>query len=177
MVPLVVQGDTIGIIEVVDQKRSRQYSRQELRLAGAIAGQAAVAIKNAKLFAERRRSDTDLSNLRQALTRLTAHVPNLGTGGRRSDLLGSVATAVCDALGAIACVASAGGESAGAFGAGPAADAGADGRGTNASLVVARDPSGRTDLTLAVTLHDPPGEGQVELLDLVAAAAAALAAH
>ena len=71
MVPLVVQGDTIGIVEVVDQKRSRQYSRQELRLAGAIAGQAAVAIKNARLFAERRRSDEDVAGLRRTLTDLT----------------------------------------------------------------------------------------------------------
>jgi len=75
MVPLIVQGDTIGLLEVVDQKRSRQYSRQELRLAGAIAGQAAVAIKNAKLFAERRRSDEDMASLRRVLTDLTARVP------------------------------------------------------------------------------------------------------
>ena len=33
MAPLIVQGATIGLLEVVDQKRSRQYSRQELRLA------------------------------------------------------------------------------------------------------------------------------------------------
>ena len=38
MVPLVAQGDSIGLLEVVDQKRARQYSRQELRLAGAVAG-------------------------------------------------------------------------------------------------------------------------------------------
>ena len=47
---------------------------------------------------------------------------------------------------------------------------------TSASLLVARDPSGRTDLTLAVTLAEPPGDGQVELLDFVAAIAAAVAA-
>jgi hypothetical protein len=71
-----------------------------------------------------------------------------------------------------------GGESAGAFGAGRVAArraaAGAE-RGNNASLVVSRDPSGRTDLTLAVTLSEPPGEGHVELLDLLAAATAAVA--
>jgi excisionase family DNA binding protein len=81
MVPLIVQGDTIGILEVVDQKRSRQYSRQELRLAGAIAGQAAVAIKNAKLFAERRRSDEDVASLRRVLTDLTARVPSVSAAG------------------------------------------------------------------------------------------------
>ncbi len=100
-----------------------QYSRQELRLAEAIAGQAAVAIQNAKLFAERRRSDEDVASLREALASLTADVPRLGEGERRSDALDAVAEAVCEALGAISCVASLGGESAGAFGAGRVAAA------------------------------------------------------
>ena len=99
-----------------------QYSRQELRLAEAIAGQAAVAIQNAKLFAERRRSDEDVANLREALARLTRHVPDAGRGRARvRTSLAGVAAAVCDALGAISCVASMGGESAGAFGAGQVA--------------------------------------------------------
>ena len=44
--------------------------------------------------------------------------PNSAEGSRRSDALGTVARAVCEALGAISCVASMDGESAGAFGAG-----------------------------------------------------------
>ena len=133
--------------------------------------------RNAKLFAERRRSDEDVSSLRQALAKLAAHVPEVGTGDRKSDILLAVANAICDSLGAISCVASVAGESAGAFGAGQAVarqEPRDSERGTTASLVVARDPSKRTDLTLAVTLDEPPGEGQVELLDLIAAAAAAL---
>ena len=92
-------------------------------------------------------------------------------------MLQAIATGVCDACEAISCVASLNGESAGAFGAGPVAEAGAAAprRGTSASLLVARDPSGRTDLTLAVTLAEPPGDGQVELLDFVAAVTAAVA--
>jgi excisionase family DNA binding protein len=176
MVPLVVQGRSLGLLEVVDQKRARQYSRQELRLAEAIGGQAAVAIQNAKLFAERRRSDKDVADLREALVRLTTHVPRLAEGGRRADVLATVAQAVCEAFGAISCVASLSGESAGAFGAGQVAarQAAGDDRGSNADLVVARDPSDRTDLTLAVTLPHPPGEGQVELLAFVAATTAAI---
>jgi len=179
MAPLVVQGDTIGLLEVVDQERSRQYSRQELRLAGAIAGQAAVAIKNAKLFAERRRSDEDICSLRRVLADLTARLPAVSAAGRGPELLNAVAGAVCEAFGAISCVAGLGGESAGAFGAGRLAarpDSASSERGANASLIVSRDPSGRTDLTLAVTLGEPPGEGQVELLDLIAAITAAVAA-
>ena len=179
MVPLIVQGRSIGLLEVVDQKRSRQFSRQELRLAEAIAGQAAVAIQNAKLFAERRRSDEDVGNLRTALTRLTAHLPMLGEGRSTADVLTTLSQAVCEAFGAISCVASMGGESAGAFGAGQVAarQAAGDERGTGADLVLARDPSGRTDLTLAVTLPRAPGEGQVDLLDFIAAATAAIASR
>ena len=170
MVPLVVQGRSLGLLEVVDQKRSRDYSRQELRLAEAIAGQAAVAIQNAKLFAERRRSDEDIARLREAL--VEPHRPRAATRrgqAPRRRPLDRRPGACCEALGAISCVASLGGESAGAFGAGQAA-ASADSRqrGAAANLVVARDPSGATDLTLAVTLPHAPGEGQVELLDLVA---------
>jgi excisionase family DNA binding protein len=176
MVPLVVQGRSLGLLEVVDQKRSRQYSRQELRLAEAIAGQAAVAIQNAKLFAERRRSDEDITSLREALATLTAFIPRLGESEGRGDALNAVAAAVCAALGAVSCVASLGGESAGAFGAGRLAAAPDEGpgRGTPANLIVARDHSGHTDLTLAVTLPCAPGEGQVELLDFAAAVAALL---
>jgi excisionase family DNA binding protein len=178
MVPLVVQGRSLGVLEVVDQKRSREYSRQELRLATAIAGQAAVAIQNAKLFAERRRSEEDVKRLREAIASLTAHVPRLGEDAPRSDTLAAVAQAVCDAFGAISCVVSLAGKSAGAFGAdrgSASSDAGP--RSGAADLLVACDPSGRSDLTLAVTLPQSPGEGQIELLDLVAAATAAVAAR
>ena len=163
MVPLVAQGDSIGLLEVVDQKRARQYSRQELRLAGAVAGQAAVAIKNARLFAERRRSDEDITTLRRGLAELTRRIPG-AAGGGRAQLLDTVASAVCEAFGAISCVASAGTETAGASG-----RAGASARGDGASVLVAHDPSGATDLALTVTLPGAPGDGVAELLDLVAA--------
>ena len=178
IIPLVHHGQSVGVLEVVDQKRSREYSRQQLRLAGAIAGQAAVAIHNAKLFAERRRSDEDIASLRESRVRHTVAAAGLPVGRPAAEVLQAIATAVCDAFQAISCVASLGGESAGAFGAGPVAEASTDAprRGTSASLLVARDPSGRTDLTLAVTLAEPPGDGQVELLDFVAAVAAAVAA-
>ena len=164
MVPLIVQGDTIGILEVVDQKRSRQYSRQELRLAGAIAGQAAVAIKNAKLFAERRRSDEDVASLRRVLTDLTARVPSVSAAGHSSGVLAAVAGAVCEAFGAISCVASVGGESAGATGGTTQTD--------TAHVIVSSAPCGASQLALTLTLNRTAGEGQVELLGLIAAMAA-----
>jgi excisionase family DNA binding protein len=169
MVPLVVQGDSIGLLEVVDQERARRYSRQELRLARAIAGQAAVALKNARLFAERRRFDDDVERLRHGLAVLSRRVPGGASAAGRAEVLSLAAETAREALGAIACVAVAGGESAGASGAVPPA-AGGDAAG-GAGLLVATDESGA--VTLTATLPAPPAAGQAELLDLVAALAAA----
>ena len=173
MAPLVYHGRTIGLLEIVDQKRRRDYTRQELRLCRAVAGQAAAALHNAKLFAEQRRSDEDVARLRKSLITLRTTLPGLirAGGGDRQRLLGELARAACTSTGAISCVASMGDDSAGAFGDGAVSD----GVAGQASLVVARDPSGASDLALAVTLAAPPGEGQIELLDLLAAGGAALA--
>ena len=118
MAPLVYHGRTIGLLEVVDQKRTRHYTRQELRLCRAVAGQAAAALHNAKLFAEQRRSDEDIARLRTSLVTLRTTLPGLvrAGGGDRQRLLGELARAACAAIGAISCVASMGDDSAGAFG-------------------------------------------------------------
>ena len=84
--------------------------------------------------------------------------------------LAELARAACTALDAVSCVASCGGQSAGAFGDDTAALRTGDERGARAALVVARDPAGGGDFTLAVTLVEPPSEGQIELLDFIAAA-------
>ena len=173
MAPLLYQGESIGLVEVVDQKRSRRYSRQELRLCGAIAGQAAAALHNATLFAERRRGDRDIALLRDALVALTEQIPSIADAEGVEAALHAVATAVCAGLDAISCVVSLEGVTAGAFGTRQASTAGPGDTGSPATLVVARDPAGETDVTLAVTLGEPPGDGQVELLTLVAAATAA----
>jgi len=176
MAPLLYQGESVGLVEIVDQKRSRTYSRQELRLCDAITGQAAVALHNAALFAERRRGDHDIGLLREALAALTGGVPAIVAADGPEGVLQAVADAVCRGLRAISCVASLGGVTAGAFGERTAAPAEGDAA-SPASLVVARDATGVSDMTLAVTLADPPGEGQAELLTLVASAAAAFAAR
>lgn len=166
MVPLVAHGDSIGLLEVVDQERARHYSRQELRLARAVAGQAAVAIRNAKLFAEGRDAPGGGERLTKTLRRLTAAVPELGDAG--DGFLARLAEAVCEAFEAVSCVAAADGRSAGASGAGRRAEA----RDGGAALTVAGDPTARTDLTLTLTLLSPLDPSQSALLDLVAVAAA-----
>jgi excisionase family DNA binding protein len=173
MAPLIYRGESIGLVEVVDQKRSRQYSRQATRLCDAIAGQAAVALHNATLFAERRRSDRDIALLKATLEALTEQVPSVAAAEGVHGALHAVASAVCTGLSAISCVASLGGLTAGAFGGRETESGAGDETSAPVSVVVARDPSGDTDMTLAVTLAGPPGDGQVELLTLVAAATAA----
>ena len=52
VVPLVYRGRSVGFIEVYDHLRERRFTRQELRLACALAGLATTALHNAKVFAE-----------------------------------------------------------------------------------------------------------------------------
>ena len=67
MVPLVYRGRSIGLLELVDHLRERRYTRQELRLCTAIAGQAAVALHNAQAFSAARQTDQGASALETAL--------------------------------------------------------------------------------------------------------------
>ena len=161
MVPLVVQGRSLGLLEVVDQKRSRDYSRQELRLAEAIAGQAAVAIQNAKLFAERptqrrghrppARGAREPHRPRAAAGRGRAprrrplhRRPGRVRGARRHLLRGEPGRRERRRVRRRP---------------GRRRRRTATSAARAANLVVARDPSGRTDLTLAVTLPHAPGRG------------------
>ena len=67
ILPMVHRGQAIGLLEVLDHARERRFTRQEMRLATAIAGQAAVAMHNAHVFAQLRRSDQDVLDLRRAI--------------------------------------------------------------------------------------------------------------
>jgi len=50
LIPLVFQGRSVGLLEALDRRGARRYSPQELRLCRALAGHAAVAMRNAELF-------------------------------------------------------------------------------------------------------------------------------
>jgi adenylate cyclase len=67
ILPMVHQGQSIGLIEVLDHQRERKFGRQEMRLANAVAAQAAVALHNATVFAQLTRSDQDALALRHAI--------------------------------------------------------------------------------------------------------------
>jgi sigma-B regulation protein RsbU (phosphoserine phosphatase) len=49
-VPLKVRGRTIGVVEIINTRNRAEFSADDLRLAGGLAGQAAIAIDNARLY-------------------------------------------------------------------------------------------------------------------------------
>ncbi len=171
MLPLVFQGATIGLLEACDRERSRRYSLQELRLCRALAGQAAVALHNARLFGSQRVAEAEMELLRARLQRLAAQLAGLGdwaAGSPRS--LPALCEAVRAAFEAHSCVIARDGRVLGAAVA-PAADA-ATARSEQQACVVS-DGHGGLEVTLVA--GQPVGPGQAELLELVAAIAARLA--
>ncbi len=170
ILPMVHQGHSIGLIEVLDHKRERKFSRQEMRLANAVAAQAAVAVHNATVFAQLKRSDQDVLSLRRALEAVSSGYATLHRQTGTADILRTAAEIAAEALGAISCVASCRGESAGASGLRP--DARATTRTGAAHVIVSSAPCGDDTMTLTLTLAGDGREGRAELLGLVAAMAA-----
>jgi excisionase family DNA binding protein len=170
ILPMVHQGESIGLIEVLDHQRERKFSRQEMRLANAVAAQAAVALHNATVFAQLKRSDREALRLRHAIDTISAGYGTLHGQSSRAGVLQAAADVAARALGAISCVASCGGQSAGASGV-SASDPPVPQSGS-AHVVVSSAPCGDDTVALTLTLGSKPGDGQGELLGLVATMAA-----
>lgn len=173
ILPMVYQDRAIGLIEVLDHLRERRFTRQEMRLARAIAGQAAVAMHNAKVFAKLSECDAHTLTLRKALEGVTAAYPQLMSQTTVPAVLEQAAAIGARALGGLSCVASCGAVSAGASDVAP--EAGARGQTMqtdSARVVVAAAPCGDDRLVLTLTLAGDASQGQAELLGLVATAAA-----
>ena len=169
ILPMVHQGQSIGLIEVLDHQRERKFSRQEMRLANAVAAQAAVALHNATVFAQLTRSDKDALALRHAIETISSGYRTLHDQTTTSGVLQAAADVSARALGAISCVASCWGESAGASGT-RAGDRPAQ-TGT-AHVIVSSAACGDGEVTLTLTLGGDAGDGQAELLGLIATMAA-----
>ncbi len=170
ILPMVHQGESIGLIEVLDHQRERKFSRQEMRLANAVAAQAAVALHNATVFAQLKRSDQEALTLRHAIDTISEGYEALHTAHERAGVLRAAADVAARALNAISCVASCGGDSAGASGVAPGDQALP--QNGSAHVIVASAPCGDDLVTLTLTLGGEAGEGQTELLSLVATMAA-----
>jgi hypothetical protein len=164
--PLVYRGEAIGLLEASDARRARSYSRQELRLCQAVAGQAAVALHNTSLCAASRSGRDDLKRLCEALR---AVAPALAAALAKTDegaLLERLAQAACDVLGAVSCVASTPRRSAGAARLSEPADECREGH-----VAVGRDE--HAAVTITATLRQAPSDGVTELLDVLATVVAA----
>jgi len=172
ILPMIHQGQAIGLLEVLDHQRERRFSRQEMRLAKALAGQAAVAMHNAKMFAQLKRSDSDVLALRHAIQKIAAGHAALLSHATSRGVLQAAADLATQALDAMSCVASCDGSTAGAT----SAPSGTGGGGTTqtdtAHVIVSTAPCATSQLALTLTLSRAAGEGQAELLGLIAAVAA-----
>ena len=172
ILPMIHQGQAIGLLEVLDHQRERRFSRQEMRLANALAGQAAVAMRNAKVFAQLKRSDQDVLALRHAIEQIAAGHAALLNQASPTAVLQAAADLATRALDALSCVAGCNGVSAGATGAPGEAGAARTTQTDTAYVIVSTAPCGENQLALTLTLGHAAGEGQAELLGLVAAMAA-----
>ncbi len=184
MVPLVFRGEAIGLLEASDARRARSYSRQELRLCEAVAGQAAVALHSAWLRAESRTDRDDLEGLCEALRRIAPLLAEALAAPDERALLERLAQTVCDVTGAISCVVAADHLTAGALSASelpsgfastsmtdPGHSSAPQLADLDAHIVVGRDAA--AGVTITVTLARPAAGGVVELLDLLATLAGA----
>ena len=182
MVPLVFRGESIGLVELMDHTRERRYSRQELRLCTAVAGQAAVALHNAQLFARARDATREIDRLSGQLDAVGDALAGLGAAAGAGELLATAARAACELLRASSCVASARGLSAG-HAAGAGEDGGASPRTdaapgwrleavAGAELLTVRSGGGE-DVGMTVSLPRASRRGEDHVLRLLAAAVGA----
>jgi excisionase family DNA binding protein len=170
LIPLVYRGRSVGLLEVLDRTRERRFTRQELRLAGALAGQAAVALQNAKVFARLTRSDSEAQRQQSAIDGVIAGLPALAAGATLDDVLRETAALACRTLSGITAVATCGASSAGASGVADDAVC-ARAQAESAHVVSAECPAGASVLHVTVTLGRAPGEAQAVLLRLLTSAA------
>ncbi len=176
LVPLVFRGESIGLVELMDHRRERRYSRQELRICTGVAGQAAVALHNAQLFSRERSATREIDRLCAQLDGVDAVLVGLGVAQEAVALLYAAARGACELLGATSCVVAAEGISAG-HAAHSASPAGVDDAlrletVPGAELLTVHSAGGaKVGMTLSLPRPSRPGEGHV--LRLLAAATAA----
>ena len=91
--PLIVEGRSVGLIEVADYRSSRRWSARDIAFCQTIASQAAMAVRNAQLY-----EDLQLRADRDSLTELLNHRAfydrlgqELARGHREGSLVGVMA--------------------------------------------------------------------------------------
>jgi GAF domain-containing protein/CheY-like chemotaxis protein/HAMP domain-containing protein len=74
MVPLAVRDNVVGLVTLYDEDPQRRFSTEEMRFASTLVNQAAVAIQNARLFAETQVALSETATLYQAGRAIAAAV-------------------------------------------------------------------------------------------------------
>ncbi len=76
-IPLVIKGESVGVVFLVDTLHQRRFSQREVRLAQALVSQAANAMDNARLYRDLRRSLEELHRTQSKLVQ-TARLSAMG---------------------------------------------------------------------------------------------------
>ena len=182
VIPIVYREHPVGLLEVYDGLRERRFTRQELRLARALAGLTAVALQNAKAFGRLAHGEGEGRDLQTALERTVAGLPALAAADTIAAVLSETATLAAAVLPACGAVAGHGDLSATAGPPSPdtlapsgtrsvAPPAGPDAP-REPRLLVATSPTGDQDLVLTVTFARIPTGGHAALTRLIALNAA-----
>jgi PAS domain S-box-containing protein len=91
--PLLARGRTLGALSVLRLAESAPYRREDLELAGELARRAAMAIDNARLFAQvrgvERRLEAVLANIAEAITLMDRDGRTVFANQAAADLLGA----------------------------------------------------------------------------------------
>jgi excisionase family DNA binding protein len=182
LVPLVFRGESIGLVELIDHVRERRYARQELRICTAVAGQAAVALHNAQLFARAHDATREIDRVCERLDDVGDALAGLGEAADAHALLDAAARAACELLDASSCVVTGRGLNAGHASGAEAADDSAGAQGAaggwrldavpGAELLAVHSAAGE-DVGMTVALPRASRRAEAHVLRLLAAAVGA----
>lgn len=173
-IPLVYQGRTVGLLEAIDRKQSRSYSRQELRLVSALAGQAAVSLRNAELYEAATRADTAMTALQASMANIAAQIGGVERPANRAAAFPLLAAALRDGYGALSVVIGHDGAAIGAATAASPARAAVNGGGGSAHVLTSAVDRRDGRLEITVVIPERPQAGQAELLGVAASFASLL---
>ncbi|MBC7228308.1 MAG: GAF domain-containing protein, partial [Thermoflexales bacterium] len=99
LVPMVARGQTMGLVELERQQDTRPFTPNEVRIAQALANQAATAIQNARLYEEIRRFTEELEQRVEERTReLARALQDLTAERDRMEALYRIASQVASSL-------------------------------------------------------------------------------
>lgn len=176
MLPLVFRGQSIGLLEAVDWDRARSYSRQEIRLASALAGHAAVALHNAELYQAADSVDTALRGLHARMRDVSARVLQASESADTVDPLPAIAAALRDAFAALSVIVTLDDQVEAATAA-PTDDDSHSPQYSDAHVLTSSADSPRGRLTITAVMPATATEGEGDLLEMATSFAVLVSAY